>query len=318
MNLKCNLISVDCPLCSSSKHKPFRKLNGHQISKCVGCDFLFANPRPAEEVILKGYKKASQDDEISFSQCMTEDTPIENYHTWTGVYTLNRLARWGKGSFLDIGAGQGWAVQQALKIGFDAFGFEIGDGRAYENVKRLSDRIYTDESKLSSLGAKFDHLFLSAVFEHVWDPKTFLHKWIQMLKPGGLFTIAALPNMDSIFIRTGLDGWDGNIPFNHLNYFSPRTLQDFLAKNNFEIIDLYTMGMPVSCSISNIWNQKKFENAHWGDNSKNWSFLDNVKKHPPHKSKHRLYTHLVAAANYVLKSRGWGSNIYVTFRIKER
>jgi SAM-dependent methyltransferase len=311
------LIEIPCPLCGSGSSQATFQRNNFTIVKCRKCDFQFVNPRPPEDLILRAYTSASLDEEISFSYVLNSDHPVEEYYSWTGVYVLNRLKCLApQGTLLDVGAGQGWAVRQAGEIGWDAYGYEFGDDRAFQSDPELTRRIFKTKSELDKTGMKFDHIFSSAVLEHVYDPQKFFDEWVKYLKPGGLCTFAAIPNMDSIFIRLGLDSWEGNIPPMHLNYFTPKTMSFFAEKNHCQVIDLYTLGAPVMFGPQYIFKQKQFEESYWGTNSRSWSKIL-TKNTQGSSSRNNPFKRAIAAgANHLLKFLNCGSNVYVTFKVR--
>lgn len=308
-----NLVSVECPLCRGREQRIARRLNGHRIVSCGSCGFQFANPRHSEEAILRAYTADSKGEDLSFSQAYESAGPLEAGYSWTGEYVLKRfVANKPKGSFLDVGAGQGWAVWKALALGCDAYGFEFGDERAFERHENLKSRIFRTEQALEGSAKKFDLILISAVLEHVYRPIDFLKHWMRLLNPGGLVCAAAVPNMDSIFIRLGWDGWDGNIPPHHLNFFTPETLRSAVVRADGRMMDFYTMGAPVSAHVFNPLKQKYFEGPVWGDDARGWKFaLD--RKNKTFVEPSQTQKTLTGALNHCLKATGRAANLYATF-----
>jgi SAM-dependent methyltransferase len=309
------LVEVDCSLCGSAERVLDFILNDHSIVRCVECGFKYVSPRPEEALILRAYSQESIHDELSFAHEYADNKDVDGNYSWTGAYVLRRLAkRVPGGSFLDIGAGQGWAVSESLKNGMDAWGYEFGDKRAFDSDERLRGRIFHSWDDLVGAGKKFDIIFSSAVLEHVYDPKAFLDQWRPFLNQGGLFCVAAVPNVDSIFIRLKLDGWDGNIPFHHLNYFSPSSLADLVRRANFEMVDMFTMGAPISASVRNVFIQDRFKAPYWGDNAIHWRLAGKTHKVLARSKKDPVLTLVTAISNHLIRMTGMGANIYATFR----
>jgi len=308
------LIEVNCALCGSAERVLDFMLNEHSIVRCLKCGFKYVSPRPEEAAVLRAYSQESIGDELSFAHEYAGNGDVDGNYSWTGAYVLKRLfRRVPGGSFLDIGAGQGWAVCEALKSGMDAWGYEFGDQRAFESDPRLRDRIFNTQAQLADTGKKFDVIYSSAVLEHVYDPLAFLHQWRPFLNPGGFFCVAAVPNVDSIFIRLKVDGWDGNIPFHHLNYFCPRTLADLIRRADYEMVDMFTMGAPISASIRNIFIQDRFKSGYWGDNALRWRLAGKSHMTLARSKNNRLLALATAASNHLIKMTGMGANIYATF-----
>lgn len=307
------LVMVPCGLCQKTTFRPIKKLNGYTIAGCTACGFASVNPRPSEGAILKAYTRLSLDQELSFASAYASDAPVESYGSWTGRWVLKRLIQNGAGkSFLDIGAGQGWAVLEALRLNADAVGFEFGDDRSFGKDARLNGKIFHHEDKIMNSGRRFDVIYLSAVLEHVYRPVEFLKHWSRLLKPGGRFCTAAVPNLESIFIRLGWDGWDGNIPPHHLNYFTPATLRACIERAGGTVEEIYTMGAPVRVNPANMFRQKTFEEKHWGDRSENWGFDSST----PAATAGQTHPAMTATVNHLLRWTGTGANLYAVFTIK--
>lgn len=313
---------IDCPVCGSGDHRPLRLLNGYQIVHCVGCSLSYINPRPDEAAILRAYTGASKGEALSFAHGYERSGPVEQDYSWCGEYVLDRLIGQKSGTskgvrFLDIGAGQGWIVLEALKRGLDAFGYEFGDGRAFDGDDRLKSKIYRTEEQAGADGRKYDILFLSAVLEHVYRPVDFLRHWMSFLEDDGVFCVAAIPNLESIFIRTGLDGWVGNLPPAHLNYFSPSTLKSTIEKAGGQLTDLYTLGVPITLSPLNLFRQKKFEKPFLEDRGPVRDAIQTARQRSASASGAGTRRALTAAANHAIRWTGAGANLYATFRKKE-
>lgn len=310
---------INCNICGQSKSELVRMLNGYHIVRCLDCSFHYVNPRPPEEAILAAYTAESKDGTLSFADGYESTESVDNFYSWTGEYILNRLQKIvSKGTLLDIGAGQGWAVKQALKKGYDAFGYEFGDGRAFNSDIEIKNRIFSNESDLKAHKTQYDILCLSAVLEHVYKPKDFLKHWFQYLKPGGIFVISALPNLESLFIRLRLDGWDGNTPPGHLSYFTVNSIQKLLKDLDCAILDLFTMGAPVTFGLQNIFNQRKFDSSYWGDHSKKWEFTKSKKTQSLNFSRSPWKNCMTIWINHALKAMGCGSNIYCFLKKSEK
>jgi 2-polyprenyl-3-methyl-5-hydroxy-6-metoxy-1,4-benzoquinol methylase len=86
-----------------------------------------------------------------------------------------------------------------------------------------------------SFQGTYDAITFWAVMEHLFNPRAFLKKAASILKPGGI-CIILVPNMKSLAVRV-LGGKYRYIYSEHLNYFTPQTLTNFV-KNEFAIVKL--------------------------------------------------------------------------------
>ena len=81
------------------------------------------------------------------------------------------------------------------------------------------------------------------VIEHTIDPLDFLKNIKIKLKNGGKIFLS-FPNADSFKSKILNNKWDMVVPLAHLNFFSKKSIQICLEKNDFEIIFIknYSMG----------------------------------------------------------------------------
>lgn len=97
-----------------------------------------------------------------------------------------------KARLIDVGAGQGGAVLEALHRGADAYGVEPGPEFASLAKRRLNEDGY-DPGRIHQTGGEtlpfddetFDYAVSLQVLEHVEDPRPLLKEMYRVLKPGG-------------------------------------------------------------------------------------------------------------------------------------
>lgn len=98
---------------------------------------------------------------------------------------------------LDVGAGQGAAVHEALVRGADAWGIEPSTGFGRVACARLRDAGFSPRRIIRSAGERlpfpdesFDHVVSLQVLEHVEDPGRVIREIARVLKPGASCWIA--------------------------------------------------------------------------------------------------------------------------------
>jgi ubiquinone biosynthesis O-methyltransferase len=149
---------------------------------------------------------------------------------------------------LDIGCGNGaiaalLAEKGAAVTGIDLSETGIALARAANPTLRYEVASVYDD--LHARFGSFDRVVALEVIEHLFDPRTFLRRAFDVLKPGGRLVLSTpyhgyLKNV--VLALTGkLDAhftvlWDGG----HIKFFSRRTLETILTEAGF--VDLRFVG----------------------------------------------------------------------------
>ena len=132
---------------------------------------------------------------------------------------------------LDIGAGSGIFVEQALRLGYDAEGVEPSEWL----VNRSRERglpVHRGVLPLEAVTAPFDVVTLIDVIEHVTDPVRLLRDARDVMKPGGIGLVVT-PDVSSIAARLmGPRWWHYRVA--HVCYFAPSTLERALTLTGFK------------------------------------------------------------------------------------
>jgi len=100
--------------------------------------------------------------------------------------------------YLDVGAGEGKGLIEALNRGWEATGLDIVDNRMDDaklpKVKFIKSTLL--ESNLEK--NYYDFIYVDSVIEHVLNPLEYLSRIKDILKPGGVLYIG-VPNEDCLF-----------------------------------------------------------------------------------------------------------------------
>ena len=91
----------------------------------------------------------------------------------------------------------------------------------------LLDRIFERET--------FDAVIAQQVFEHLYDPVSYVEEIRRILKPGGVFFVS-VPNYGSIVARIAGPKWDMVGPVGHVRYFTGSRLTRFLSDHGFAVL----------------------------------------------------------------------------------
>lgn len=148
------------------------------------------------------------------------------------------------GRLLDIGCGIGGFLDEAKARGLDVYGFDASRAQAesarerHPKVANLADI----DAYVATLpaGTQFDYISMWDVLEHIREPASLLEGIKRHLAPNGLF-FAAVPGSGLIPMRLAISRVTGRapafIPWEHVFYYSPRSLAALLRTNGFAVID---------------------------------------------------------------------------------
>ncbi|MGY3087530.1 2-polyprenyl-3-methyl-5-hydroxy-6-metoxy-1,4-benzoquinol methylase [Hymenobacter sp. UYAg731] len=181
----------------------------------------------------------------------------------------------GPGSFLDIGCGEGWALDyfqrqhwEVLGLDFSSFSVEKFHPRLREKL-RTGD-LYEEVQKLVATGQQFDVLWLDNVLEHVLEPADLLRQCRQLIKLDGVLVVD-VPNDFSALQQHLLDTGQIDRPFwvvlpDHLSYFTQPGLRNLAEATNWYVAK--TIGdQPIDLNLLNpstnyVMNRAAGKGAH--------------------------------------------------------
>jgi 2-polyprenyl-3-methyl-5-hydroxy-6-metoxy-1,4-benzoquinol methylase len=145
------------------------------------------------------------------------------------------------GRLLEVGAGYGWFCEEAAATG--AFGRIIGMEPTPHLANVCRQRgIEVVESPYEAYAPKegFDFVASFEVIEHLHDPGKFVAWCARILNPGGILLLTC-PNIAG-FETTCLGSASGTIDHQHINLFSPRSIEELLRRHGFGTIEIDTPG----------------------------------------------------------------------------
>jgi 2-polyprenyl-3-methyl-5-hydroxy-6-metoxy-1,4-benzoquinol methylase len=222
-----------CPLCGSNDSISFLQKQEMTLVQCKNCAMIFSNPVPAE------MSSGSFYNETHAPFYLSPDKLKSDYASVRFERELRLFRRFCKsGNVLDVGCSTGaflFQLQNRFPGSYDALGTDVSQP-ALEYAKSRGVKIVNESFLDFDFGEKhFDAITFWAVMEHLTNPKQFLDKATSLLKRGGHCFIL-VPNMRSLAVRT-LGGKYRYILPEHLNYFTPRTLEKFSkTQTSIEII----------------------------------------------------------------------------------
>lgn len=221
---------VSCPFCGRAEYRLLHREDPFQMVKCSSCQFIYLNPRPTGEAILRFYQNYLPEDGSSVEAWQRMMQSIFQR-------AANLIERYKKrGRLLDVGAGFGFFLSEMKERGWDVVGVEISQKALAYAKDRLGLTVYP--GPLERIGFPendFDVVSGFYVIEHLPRPMEFLQECYRILKPGGLLLLR-YPHTTPIknLLRfLGIENRLYDLPA-HLSDFSPEMIQQCLEKAGFK------------------------------------------------------------------------------------
>jgi SAM-dependent methyltransferase len=210
----------------------------YPIVRCRGCGFAFAGVLPPEDFLRLVYDEVI-DPERGFVESTAPAWTAHQLHL--GQLVITELCQQSPGQveyrLLDFGCGYGSLMAALNGPRIRCFGFETSRRRLdYLRARQLPALSSLDEVRAH---APFDAIILSDVLEHVPEPRPLLRLCSSLLGSGGLLCVQ-VPEFGDQRLARELSAASSGRPFSrelnpweHLQYFSPRTLQTLLTGEGF-------------------------------------------------------------------------------------
>lgn len=240
---------IVCPVCAdaSASVVGYRGGTAHphglgirtRIVKCNNCGHLYPNPYPFPKDLGDVYGEADE--------YFKEHTEAQILEGRQGILQWLEALREGRtGTLLDIGAGRGELVRVARERGWDAQGIEPVPAFVKSALRDHGTELRCALFDADDFTARsFDAVTLSAVLEHVPEPRQLVTGIQRVLKPGGLLFLdipneASLPfRLGNLYYRLRGRDWTMNLaptfpPF-HVQGFGRSSIKRLLKDAGFSV-----------------------------------------------------------------------------------
>jgi 2-polyprenyl-3-methyl-5-hydroxy-6-metoxy-1,4-benzoquinol methylase len=233
-----------CPTCGSSDARHELDKDHMSVVRCAGCDLVYVSPTFDESHYKEVYSSTDY-------QEIVRDLGIKSHEYRTERFGRERVGLMGqhlataRPRYLDVGCSTGFVVEAARQAGWDAVGIDLNPSAIeFGRSRGLDLRAVALEDGGFDAGS-FDAVSLFDVLEHLIDPVPTLRACVRLLKPGGIVFVY-VPNYDSA--SRFLMGKDAHFiwPTHHLNYYTPVTLRDLMAREGLETVYVATEGLDLA------------------------------------------------------------------------
>jgi 2-polyprenyl-3-methyl-5-hydroxy-6-metoxy-1,4-benzoquinol methylase len=237
--VSCNLCSAnDTKLLFMAKDRDWGIEGNFNIVRCNHCGLVYVNPRPGREAIMRYYPPETWQrakENIDLTRATINGRPWQ-------VIMKQRAAQLVRyiniGRILDIGCGDGLFLKYFKNCGWEVQGIDFGETASNYARDILGVDVFPgslEQAKYQS--GSFDVVSLYAVLEHLPDPIQSLKEINRILKPEGVLFIS-VPNFESLESKIFRERWVAIKAPAHLYHFTPATLQTFLLKAGFAIVEI--------------------------------------------------------------------------------
>jgi len=246
---------IPCNTCGSMENTPFCPENERGLVKCSQCGLVYVSPRPDvnELYALYGETYFHNDDSgtVGYTNYIRDEANIRQ----TFARRLARIERFLRGSeaprrVMDVGCATGFFLSVAQEQGWNVDGIDISHFAVDYARQRFGFNVQQGSLlELDYPENAYDLITMWDVIEHVPDPKAYIERAAQLLKPGGMFALAT-PDVDSIPARMTGKRWIGyKLSEEHVYYFSLKTLTRLLNDAGFDVVDHYPVGKFVTMRL---------------------------------------------------------------------
>jgi SAM-dependent methyltransferase len=233
MEMNMEMEEVNCPLCEGSRGELLHQEGSFQMVRCPSCQFIFLNPRPTSEFLLRFYQDYLPENGSSIKAWQRMMEPV--FKKAANLIQQHKE----KGELLDVGTGFGFFLAEMKKRGWEVVGVEVSQ-KAMDYARDVLG-LTIHPGPLEKVGfseSHFDAVTVFYVIEHLPNPIVFLKECYRILKPGGLL-------LSSLY----------DLPA-HLSDFSPKMIQRCLEGIGFgkcrHLIGGYTLPSHLGKRVASI------------------------------------------------------------------
>jgi 2-polyprenyl-3-methyl-5-hydroxy-6-metoxy-1,4-benzoquinol methylase len=233
-----------CPTCGADDARDELEKDHMRIVRCAVCDLVYVNPVFDEAHYTAVYASAEYQDIVRDLGIQSHDYRVERFGV-ERVELMARHLRADRPRYLDVGCSTGFVVEAARSRGWEGVGIDLNPSAVEFGRQRGLDLRTTSLEGGGFEPASFDAVSLFDVLEHLIDPLRILRRCVALLKPGGILFLY-VPNYDSA--SRLLMGKDAHFiwPTHHLNYYTPVTIRDLMAREGLVTAYVATEGLDVA------------------------------------------------------------------------
>jgi 2-polyprenyl-3-methyl-5-hydroxy-6-metoxy-1,4-benzoquinol methylase len=235
-----------CPTCGATAETRELTKDHMAIVRCGVCDLVYVNPTFDEAHYQSVYASAEYQEIVRDLGISSHEYRVRRFGTErVGLMEAHVRPRDGRPvRYLDVGCSTGFVVEAARDRGWDATGIDLNPSAIEFGTSRGLDLRTVSLEEAGFEAGAFDAISLFDVLEHLLAPVRTVRACIELLAPGGILFLY-VPNYDSASRLLMGSAAHFIWPTHHLNYYTPATLRDLLARNGLTTAFVATEGLDI-------------------------------------------------------------------------
>jgi 2-polyprenyl-3-methyl-5-hydroxy-6-metoxy-1,4-benzoquinol methylase len=241
-----------CPTCGSADAHHELAKDHMQLVRCAACDLVYVSPTFDAAHYREVYASLEYQEIVRDLGIKSHDYRVERFGRERVALMAAHLHA-ARPRYLDVGCSTGFVVEAARDAGWDAVGTDLNPSAVeFGRSRQLDLRTAALEDAGFEAGS-FDAVSLFDVLEHLLNPVQTLRACARLLRPGGIVFLY-VPNYDSA--SRLLMGKDAHFiwPTHHLNYYTPATIRDLMAREGLDTVYVATEGLDV---VDYLWYRRE-------------------------------------------------------------
>ncbi len=228
-----------CPVCAGDKkqfllRQRFSRIAGnpdmsYDLVLCRRCGACFADSVPSQKAYDRYYKKMSKYEDVQGSG---RNSAIMTASHKRVASVVSRYAKNKRTAVLDVGCATGDTLNEFKRAGYsDVYG--IDPSPVCSRIAREKYNITVEATGLNTIKTDREYgvVTLSHVLEHIVDMPRAMNKIRALVAPGG-FIYVEVPAAHRFMEKP--DGFFEHFSVEHVNYFSPATLERLMSSYGFK------------------------------------------------------------------------------------
>ena len=252
---------MSCALCQGRGSQVAYRLTGYDILRCEHCGLLYNSKYSSEDdAYSQDYYCRVQGNAFRFhGEQFLSDPSSPIYDQWLRQVEKNIP----RGDVLDVGCGLGTFLAVAKKIGWRVRGLDVSAYASQQVREKLKIDVFTGSlADVPWSAGSFDLITFWDSIEHVSQPRLYLEKAKELLKPQGLMIIST-DNFDCLIgdiakAAYTLSGGAIRYPMQRLfipynaTYFTDRQFRRMVEELGLEVLVSQKVEYPLSKISSNL------------------------------------------------------------------